>query len=240
MKLANRLKTYIRRLDFSHRFGTDRYCPVCRKSSAWFLNTGREDARCLRCGSLERHRLLWLYINRRTNLFCHFRGGETLLHVAPEKCLRKLFANRFGSGYLTADLSRRKAMVEMDITQIDYPDESFDYIYCSHVLEHVSDDRKAMREFHRVLKRNGWAILLVPIADRTETYEDPSIVAPKERLQAFGQKDHVRLYGSDYIDRLTEAGFKVTKTTVTDLVNQAGARIMGLTPASGEIYFCTR
>lgn len=125
------------------------------------------------------------------------------------------------------------------LTDIRYPDESFDVILCSHVLEHVQDDRKAMREFHRVLKPDGWAILLVPItADKT--FEDPSIVDPQARLAAFGQEDHVRRYGPDYIDRLREAGFTVEVTRPADLVAPDGIVRMGLTAAAGEIYYCTK
>src|SRR5205823_10364596 len=128
-------------------------------------------------------------------------------------------------------------MVAMDITAIQFPDESFDVIYCSHVLEHVPDDRRAMREFHRVLKTGGWAILLVPItAERT--VEDPSVLDPAERLRLFGQEDHVRRYGPDYTDRLREAGFEVAEVAVTDLVNAADARRMGLLQATGVIHHC--
>jgi ubiquinone/menaquinone biosynthesis C-methylase UbiE len=130
-------------------------------------------------------------------------------------------------------------MVKMDITNIEYDNQSFDVIYCGHVLEHVQDDRRAMREFHRVLRRNGWAILLVPITAE-ETFEDPSIVDPKQRLEAFGQEDHVRRYGPDYIDRLCEAGFKVDVAKVEDLVDKDDAIRMGFNSASGEIYYCTK
>jgi ubiquinone/menaquinone biosynthesis C-methylase UbiE len=110
---------------------------------------------------------------------------------------------------MTADL-HSPAMVKMDITNIQFPDETFDVVYCSHVLEHVPDDRKAMREFYRVLKSNGWAVLLVPIIVE-KTFEDPSIDKPKDRLRLFGQSDHVRKYGRDYVDRLRESGFSVSK-----------------------------
>ena len=129
----------------------------------------------------------------------------------------------------------------MDITNIEYPDQSFDVIYCSHVLEHVLDDRKAMSEFCRVLKNDGWAILLVPIgAERT--FEDPLIVSPQDRLKAFGLEDHVRLYGRDYIDRLRAAGFKVEIATTEDLVQPHEMVKFGLTntKANGEIYYCTK
>jgi ubiquinone/menaquinone biosynthesis C-methylase UbiE len=130
-------------------------------------------------------------------------------------------------------------MMTMDITDIQYEDQSFDVIYCSHVLEHVQNDKKALRELFRVLKNDGWAILLVPITSET-TVEDPSIVDPIERLRAFGQEDHVRKYGRDYVDRLREAGFTVEITKVDDLVCADEVVRMGLTPASGEVYHCTK
>jgi SAM-dependent methyltransferase len=132
-----------------------------------------------------------------------------MLHVAPEAQLSRLFASASGIDYLSADLFSSTAMVRMDITDIEYPDETFDVIYCSRVLEHVSDDRKAMRELHRVLRTGGWAILKVPISTAEETFEDPTITTREERERAFGQFDHVRRYGADYKDRLEDAGFFV-------------------------------
>ena len=132
-----------------------------------------------------------------------------------------------------------RADVKMDITHIQYPDSYFDVVYCSHVLEHVPDDRKAMREFCRVLNHGGWAVLLVPI-DAEKTFEDPSVVDPAERLKLFGQHDHVRVYGHDYIDRLRAAGFSVAVTKISELCNSVEALQMGLTPASGEIYCCRK
>lgn len=220
--------------------GDARLCPVCGKSSRRFRRYGavpREDAQCVHCGSLERHRFLWLFLSRKTNLFDGTPGK--ILHVAPERCLEPRFREQLDGDYLTADLMDPRAMVKMDITDIPYPDQSFDIIYCSHVLEHVDDDRKAMREFFRVLKDDGWAILLVPIT-RAETYEDPSIVEPLERLKAFGQEDHVRRYGPDYVDRLHDAGFNVEITDVNDLVTNDEAVTMGLKANLGKIHFCTK
>lgn len=130
-------------------------------------------------------------------------------------------------------------MIKMDISNIQYPDNSFDIIYCSHVLEHVLDDRKAMREFYRTLNTDGWAILNVPISGE-KTFEDPSIVSPEERLKAFGQEDHVRIYGTDYIDRLRESGFTVKLFKASDLASESDIVRMALTQASGEIYYCTK
>jgi SAM-dependent methyltransferase len=161
-----------------------------------------------------------------------------MLHVAPELCLESRFRVRLGSNYVTADLSP-KATLQMDITSIPFSDASFDFVYCSHVLEHVHDDRKAMREFCRVLKSNGSAILLVPIS-LEKTFEDASVVDPEDRRRLFGQSDHVRRYGRDYVDRLRETGFNVSIVQVKELCPDSEAIRMGLTAASGEIYSCTR
>lgn len=221
-------------------YGHARFCPVCGKSSRKFRPSGtvlREDARCARCHAHERHRFLWLYLSRETDLFDG--KPKKVLHVAPEWCLEPRLKERLGANYLTADLLNPHAMVRMDITDIQYPDQTFDVIYCSHVLEHVPDDKKAMREFARVLKDGGWAILLVPITSET-TLEDLSFVDPAERRSAFGQEDHVRAYGPDYVDRLRDAGFRVEVTTVNDLVEHDDAVRMGLTSASGDIFYCTK
>jgi SAM-dependent methyltransferase len=213
---------------------------VCGKSSRRFRPRGvvpREDAQCAHCGALERHRFLWLFMVRKTDLFSG--TPKMMLHVAPEPCLETRFRRRLGQNYLTADLSHPRAMVKLDITDIQYPDQSFDAIYCSHVLEHVPDDRRAMREFYRILKNDGWAILLVPITSE-RTFEDPSIIDPEVRLKVFGHRDHVRRYGPDYVDRLCEAGFRAEIFQVGDLVDGDEATTMGLTPASGDIYYCTK
>jgi ubiquinone/menaquinone biosynthesis C-methylase UbiE len=127
----------------------------------------------------------------------------------------------------------------MDLTDIQFTDQAFDFIFCSHVLEHVPDDRQAMREMNRVLKRDGWAVMQVPLS-REITYEDWSIVKPQERLKAFGQDDHVRRYGHDFEDRLRDTGFHVTRSTVSDVAQPNEAIRLGLTSASGDIFFCTK
>lgn len=230
-------KAILRRVFY---YGSGRFCPVCGNSSRRFASFGavpRKEALCVHCGALERHRLLWLFIQEKTNLFDG--APKTMLHIAPEVSLMARFRERLGASYLTGDISAGRAMVKMDITDIQYPDESFDVIYCSHVLEHVPDDRRAMRELARVLKKDGWAILLVPMSGE-KTMEDPSITDPEERTRLFGQADHVRLYGADYADRLREAGFNVEITEVKDLVGSDEAIRMGLTSGSGNIVYCTK
>ncbi len=194
-----RIRNWFRRILYR---GQTKFCPVCEKSSRKFLPFGRprrQDARCPQCGALERHRLLWLYLKMRTDLFDG--RSKKVLHIAPEQCFEPLLRKSLGDGYITADLYNPKAMVKMDITNIDYYKETFDVILCSHVLEHVDDDKKALREFWRVLKHNGRAFIMVPITAEV-TFEDPTIVDPKKRFIVFGQEDHVRRYGHDFVDRL--------------------------------------
>ncbi len=220
--------------------GEGRFCSVCKRTSRKFRPYGdppRMEAQCAHCGSLERHRLVSAFFEEHTDLY---DGREKyMLHVAPEQCLEPNLNRRLGKGYLTADFADPRAMVKMDITDIQYPDESFDVIYCSHVLEHVPEDVKAMKELCRVLKSTGWAILLVPIT-ASETFENPSITDPVERRRLFGQEDHVRCYGPDYLDRLKSAGFHVDVHTPERLASPDDITRFGFNSAAGEIYFCTK
>jgi DNA-directed RNA polymerase subunit RPC12/RpoP len=196
-------------LESSRLFGFSYRCPICGGHFRKFLPTGtaqRPNAVCPRCGSHERHRLLWLYLKQKTDLPT---SRKRLLHFAPEVCLQRRFAAMRNVEYISADLSVPNAAVRMDITAIVFPDNTFDCILCSHVLEHIPDDRRAMAELYRVLKPGGWAILQVPMHEG-KTYENPAIVTPDGRLRHFGQEDHVRKYGADYGDRLRDAGFTVT------------------------------
>ncbi|WP_026043759.1 class I SAM-dependent methyltransferase [Treponema primitia] len=228
--------------------GRNRYCPICGKHSRIFREYGvipRKDAQCIFCGSRERHRLLWLFLQRKTNLFTSECKNKKMLHIAPEKYFKNKFRLLLGENYITADLYKSSAMVKMDITNIEYPEKSFDIIVCNHVLEHVLDDIKAIKEFFRVLKDDGWAILLVPITSE-KTIEDPLIVSPQERFRIFGQKDHVRRYGKDYIERLRSAGFQVAVTKASEIASDNEIIKMGLSESpesefeATEIYCCTK
>jgi len=129
------------------------------------------------------------------------------LHVAPEPQLEPVLRSQSSIDYLTADIAANKAMVQMDITDIPFPDNSFDAIICNHVLEHIIDDSMAMAELYRTLKPGGWAILQVPLSLKLKhTYEDHSITTEAGREEAFGQADHVRIYARDYRDRLEKVG----------------------------------
>jgi SAM-dependent methyltransferase len=183
---------------------------------------------------------MWLYLTQKTNLFDGKQ--KKMLHVAPEPELSRLIQKADYIDYLSADLFAPelmvKVMVKMDVTDIQYPDNTFDVIYCSHVLEHIPDDRKAMREFCRVLKAGGWAILQVPITANA-TFEDPTVISPKERERLFGQNDHVRRYGPDYKDRLIEAGFSVTVDPFVRELDSRTIKCLGLM-RDEDVYLCRK
>lgn len=163
--------------------------------------------------SLERHRLLWLFLHRATPFF---KVPINVLHIAPEWCFLKPFRRLVQGRYVTADLESPWADVKMDIHHMPFEDDSFDVVLCNHVMEHVSNDRLALREIFRVLRPGGWAILQSPVdPTRETTLEDPSITSPREREKVFGQADHVRLYGRDYAQRIREAGFEVQEVDFT-------------------------
>ncbi|MBE2245670.1 MAG: methyltransferase domain-containing protein [Candidatus Competibacteraceae bacterium] len=157
--------------------------------------------------SLERHRLIWLYLRDRTDFFTsHYK----VLHIAPEYCFIKRFRRMRNLHYTTGDLESPWADVKMDINAMPFADRTYDVVICNHVLEHIPDDVHAMREIYRVMKPGGWAILQVPMRyDMDITDEDISITDPSERERRFLQRDHFRLYGRDYADRLKQAGFEV-------------------------------
>jgi SAM-dependent methyltransferase len=192
-------------------------CPVCGSEFRKFLPYGvnsRSNVLCPTCLSLERHRLIWLYLQEKSDFLTKPRR---LMHVAPEQCFHARFKQLNHIEYITADLESPIADYHFDLHEIPFEPDSFDMILCNHVLEHVENDRRVMSECLRVLKSGGFAILQVPLdPNREVTYEDPSIVDPRLRELHFGQKDHVRLYGRDYPDRLRECGFRVEEFRVAD------------------------
>jgi len=169
--------------------------------------------------SLERHRLLWLYLKDETNFFT---ATLKVLHFAPEQAFYKKFKKLKNLEYTTTDLNSPLADVKADICALPFKDDSFDVILCNHVLEHIPDDRKALSELYRILKPSGWGIFQIPQdLKREDTYEDNSITDKKERAKIFGQYDHVRIYGRDYFDRLKEAGFIVKAVDYTATMTDA-------------------
>jgi len=188
-------------------------CPCCGGRFSQFLPFGfkkkRLNAQCPQCSALERHRLLWLYLQRETELFTSHQQFK-VLHVAPETCFEEAFRKLPNVDYLSIDLESPRAMKHMDLTDLPLGNNSFDVIFCVHVLEHIPDAPKAMREMFRVLKPGGLGVILVPIDKKlSQTFEDPSLTSKEDRTRYYGQWDHVRQYGLDYADKLREAGFQV-------------------------------
>ena len=185
--------------------------PIDGKSFKAFLPYGygvqRDNVLSPSTLSLERHRLLWLYLKNETNFFT---SDIKLLHFAPEQAFLKRFRKLKNIDYTTTDIESPLADIKADICNLPFNDNEFDVILCNHVLEHVKDDKKAMAELYRVMKPGGWGIFQIPQDLKREvTFEDDSITDPKERARIFGQYDHVRIYGRDYFDKLRSAGFKV-------------------------------
>lgn len=200
--------------------------PIDGKSFRKFLSYGygtqRPNVLSPSTLSLERHRLLWLYLKNETDFFT---SQKKVLHMAPEQCFLKRF-KKLNHEYTTADLYSPIADVKADITNLPFEDNSFDIIFCNHVLEHIPDDTKAIQELYRVLKKGGMGIFQIPQdLNRETTFEDDSITDPKERAKIFGQYDHVRVYGRDYFDKLESIGFQVkpvdyTKELSAELVDK--------------------
>ena len=224
--------------------GNNRYCPVCESNVGQFWEAGqhfrRKDGECPVCHSWERHRLGWYFLEHNTSLLDRSASNEdrqVLLHMAPETQLRQRLSHYRHLRYVTADLYADDVDVQLDLLRIPIVSGGVSAIYCSHVLEHVHDDKAVMREFWRVLKPGGWCIIMVPMHEQP-TIEDPSITDPAERLRLFGQEDHVRIYGSDIKDRLEGCGFTTTLFQTETLVGAEAAERMGI---RGErLYFCTK
>ena len=230
-------------------------CVCCGWMGAKFLpcpygsTPRRGNSLCPTCGSLERHRLSFLFLRDVIPKV----GEIKVLHFAPELALKKLFMSYSNVKYVSVDLYEEEVMFKEDITQLSFTDNSFDIIFCSHVLEHVGDDIRAMSEMCRVLKPDGFAIIQVPIhhymyngTKLENTFEDSTVVDPEKRALLFGQKDHVRLYGHDFKDRLMKVGFSVDIKKFINLLDPLIVKRYMLLPEgdkseeNGWIYFCTK
>ena len=216
-KLSGRFDLWTRARRFAGAWLTDwrqfrhsrvlRTCPICGYHGV-FISVGhprRWDSRCPNCGSRERHRLVQLWITQGGS---DKLAGKRILHFAPEKVvLRRMAGNE---RYETADLKQSGVTHKVDITDTNLPDAAYDVVIANHVLEHIPNDRKAMRELFRLLRPGGLAVLTVPLnATRSTTYENLTVSSPANRQAHFGAPDHVRYYGLDFVDRLAEAGFQV-------------------------------
>jgi SAM-dependent methyltransferase len=221
------------------------FCPFCETSTVRFLPSGldypiletlrvvgggrRPFARCPTCLSVDRERLVLLFIRKR----CLIKKASTVLHVGPEHCLGS-FLRTANIRYVSTDLdaSIRRVSVVMDLVQLGFRSAQFDCVICNHVLEHVPDDHAAMKELYRILVPGGWGILQVPFSPiLNHTLEDPQMTTADERIQAFGQRDHVRLYGTDYVDRLAACGFTVESISVETAFSKLEISGFSLNPA---------
>jgi SAM-dependent methyltransferase len=217
--------------------GNNVECPVCGSHYRKFLSYGYHDVRknalCPRCLSLERHRLIWLFLKEKTTFFTE---PQNVLHIAPEQCFEEQFRKLKNLTYVTADLESPIADYKCDVQKMPFRDNSFDVVICNHVLEHVDDDILAMREILRVMKPSAYAVILVPVDfSRKETYEDASITSPKERAVHFLQYDHKRLYGTDFPLRLKKVGFLVPANNFLDELDK-DHRVRYALPAAEYMY----
>ncbi len=214
--------------------GRGKVCPICGCERRRFLPYGyvssRENALCPNCLSLERHRLLWLYLSRETTLKTQ---KPKLLHIAPEVSIMNKFRSiykDFPKRYITADLESPLAHLHFDVQAIPLDDSFAEVVICNHIMEHVEDDLRAMSEIYRIMKPGGWGIILSPIdPERLTTFEDDSITDPAERTRIFGQYDHRRIYGRDYADRLRSVGFEVEEITPSQIVDDEEYGLFALT-----------
>lgn len=187
--------------------------------------------------SLERHRLLWLFLKSHTRFFT---AKLDLLHIAPEQCFYKRFKAMPNINYTTADYNSPIADLHFDLHQAPLPDNRFDVIFCNHVLEHVKNDLQCIRELYRIMKPGGWGVFQVPLdTSRETTYEDDRITSPEERAIHFWQKDHVRLYGRDYPLRLKAAGFNVIAYNICEELGSEAVDRYRL-PKGEIIYLCCK
>ena len=217
--------------------------PISGKTYRKFLPYGyggrakRKNVLCPGSLSLERHRLLWLYLKEKTDFFT---APHNMLHIAPEQCFYKLFKSQKNLKYTTGDYNSPIADIHFDLHQAPFKDNEFDVIFCNHVLEHVADAHQCMSELYRIMKPGGWGIFQVPLdTTKEKTLEDPNIVSEADREKYYWQKDHVRLFGLDYKDKLALVGFDVT---VDDFVNTLGEKLVDRyrLPAGEMLYVCRK
>ncbi len=216
-------------------------CPVCNSKFSHFVPYGRleprDNALCPSCLALERHRLMYLYLQQRTNFF---KDNLKVLHVAPEYCFIDRFEKMKNLDYITADIESPLAKVKMDLHHIPFEDNTFDVVFCNHVLEHVDDDIHCMAEMRRVLKPTGWAIMQSPQDwSLATTFEDKTITDPKERERLFKQDDHFRIFGRDYNKRLEQGGWTVKEDRFVMEMPEKEATRFAL-PKEEIIYLCTK
>jgi SAM-dependent methyltransferase len=225
-----------RRVWFAWKYpGRGVRCPVCEREFKSYV--GSATGNCPGCDTRERCRLMWLFLrDQRPDLL---GGSNAILQIAPDPGLERVFRSLRGIRYLSGDLYEPEAMVRLDLTRLDLPDMCFDVVICIHVLAHISNDRKALREIWRVLRPGGVALIMTPVdTNSAVTYEDPSIIDHDARDKAFGEWDFVRKYGRDFDERLTEAGFEVAVVRPAENMDDEERKVLGLW--NDRIFICKR
>jgi len=228
------LKPIVRFVNTTLYAGDKYICPICDYGSSdlayvgfdipilktkQIIGAGLRKAGCFNCKSIDRERLVFTYLKNEENIFEH--NTNKILHFAPEENISNIFIRHRFEHYICGDLFTEgyhypSYVQNMNVLDIPFEDNYFDLVICNHILEHVNEDIDAMKEICRVLKPNGKAILQVPIAKNTyQTYEDFTITSSQNREHFFGQFDHVRIYGQDYIERIKSAGLKVNRINIS-------------------------
>lgn len=234
--LSRRFYSRLKRFYLS--IGSSKVCPICGWTGHSFLKRSylykpALTSICPCCESSERHRFAYLALKE-----VLIGKYEKTLHIAPERCIEP-WLRTISKEYLSADLCLPIAMQHMDITNLPFKENAFSLIWCSHVLEHIDNDNKAISELYRVLRPSGIAVVMVPIYGDS-TYEDTQIKTPEERLRHFKQKDHVRLYGLDIRKRFEEVMFIVNLISTTTFSKDEKSRYMLEYPSTKEIFLCTK
>lgn len=212
------------------------FCPTCRSEVGEFREHNRRPrARCPKCGSLERHRFLSYVIDRLAPLVA---SSSAVLDIAPQDGVQDQLQKLAGPRYVGLDIKTvRKVSVCGDIYHLPFPDAVFDVVVCYHVLEHIPDDRSAFRELARVLSARGMMIFQVPYRSAKLTEDDPDATAD-ERTRRFGQHDHVRFYGTDLVERMTDAGLEVSQIVPATLLDAHDLERLAITPE--PVWLCRR
>ena len=237
-KMRNDVHIYYRKLKSLFLKGENFYCPCCERSSSKFLDKGnglvvRKNAVCPNCGSLERSRLLKLYLENETKIF---ENNPKILHFAPEESLKNLL--KLNPNYVDVDINPNLASIEMDITEITFPNDHFDLIICSHVLGHIPDEKKALKELYRVLKSGGDLFILSLMDPHSaKTLEDRTIKTTKEKLNAYGESDLERLYGTDFLERIKTDDVEIERIDYREHFSSTERTKMSLGNGEREIIY---
>jgi SAM-dependent methyltransferase len=238
--IANKCRLFYFRMKYK---GNSVFCPCCKSSFREFVpfgNSKRKNARCPKCESLERDRLLWMYFENKTNLY---KAPLKVLHIAPEIVFFNHFKNQKNIDYFPGDIYPHlypKGTKYFNLLEPNLDDNSYDVIICNHVFQYIEDDTKAIQNLYKLMKPGGWGIMQVPInTARTTTYEDNTITDPIEREKAFGLKEHVRYYSYDYADKLRVSRFNVLVDDYTKAFTDAEIYKFGFWK-SDAIYYCTK